>query len=130
MQQQIKYRSSHNSTHCRFSHSFPSRQKSPGLTASTVSRKPEARTTPKSKSATEQSFLEAPRRAEKDVTTFLQKLRDAAQSKPSRWVETSSSLFCCPDVLLCILNLKMEFFGIVIVNSALLGPVVHWCVMF
>lgn len=62
---------------------FSSRPESPGSSLSVVRQKPEAKTpVTKSKSTHDQQVEST--RVERDMTTFLQKLRDAAQPKPSQ----------------------------------------------
>lgn len=84
---------------------FPSRQEIPGSPATTGRRKPEAKTpVKKSVSAPGQPLVEAPSSAKADMTTFLQKLRDAAQPRPSWWVKIfRTTMFRYCDALLVTL---------------------------
>lgn len=84
---------------------LPSRPQSP---VTTNRQNPEAKSPVKeSASANGQLFVEASGRTKTDMTTFLQKLRDAAQPKPSWWVKpTRPAIFGYCDVLLVILIVK------------------------
>lgn len=84
-----------------YRHDFPSRKKRPAFPPSAARQRTEAKTpVKKSENVHTQLFVDASSRAEKDVTTFLQKLRDAAQPKPSRWVKITGPQYCVTVILI------------------------------